>query len=89
MFYQNCPKNRFYKLKSNFISFFYKKQGSTLRFFSDFDQNSWFMNFNENMRKKLRVLLPCFLKRKWHKMRFQLVKLTFWKILIKHPKTAV
>ena len=38
--------------------FFYKKQGSTLSFFSDFDQNEWFMNFDQNLNKKnLKVLL--------------------------------
>ena len=30
MFDQNYPQNRFHRLKSNFVSFFYKKQDSTL-----------------------------------------------------------
>ena len=37
-------KKSIYHLKSHFMSFFNKNQGSTLSFFSDFDQNSWFLN---------------------------------------------
>ena len=31
--------------------FFYKNQYSTLSFFFDFHQNSWLVNFHENLEK--------------------------------------
>ena len=45
MFYQNCSKSQFTTWNPILCHFFYKKQGSTLSFFSTFDQKSWFLNF--------------------------------------------
>ena len=76
MLYQNYQKNLFYQLKSNFISFFfYKKQVSTLRFFQIFDQNSWLINFDANVKKLKGTIV--FFEKKMTEMEFQLVKLPF------------
>ena len=72
-FAKKCKKIEFTALKSCFFRivqkvdftadnlilghFFYKKQGSTLRFFSNFDQNSRFHEFKSKSEEKKNHLL--------------------------------
>ena len=51
MLYQNSQKIDFTSWNPILCHFFYKNQGSTLSFFQFFDQNSWLMNFDENVKK--------------------------------------
>ena len=51
MIYQNCPKNQFYI--QFHVLFFTNNKVVPLGFFHFLDQNSWLINFDENVKTTL------------------------------------
>ena len=82
-FIRIVQKSGFYHLKPHFVSFFLQKQGSTLSFFQILIKVNGLWILIKIWKKPIRVV-PLFFEKKMKKTGFQLVKLTFWTILIKH-----